>query len=203
MGYRHYFYKVEKQEVNKVKSMNFQELCDYVKGIGVKVDEDRFYFNDKKFLNREEVFEFGKLYWDDTAERIYNKGVPLFDIKEVQEKFDDYVPYIVGKEGLLEAIEIYKKKILHSYENLLVGGAEYCAPFGITIKKEDVQPIEKIREFIQDKLFWVKEFDLCDLDENHKHTVAHSWQYEHSIFNLVHLLKTIDWGKETLLFYGW
>ncbi|WP_218964433.1 hypothetical protein, partial [Bacillus velezensis] len=30
-----------------------------------------------------------------------------------------------------------------------------------------------------------------------------SWKYEYSIFELVRLLKTIDFEKETILFYGW
>lgn len=205
MGYRHYFYKVEKSAVEKVKDMRFEDLCVYAKNRGVEIyDEGGFYFNDKKFLNKVEVFEFGKLYWDDTADRIYNSGAPLFTNEETQKQFADYVPYVVGKQGLLTAIQIYKEKVIKVYKDMLVDGAEYRLPLGITVKKEDVKPIEKIREHIEDKLSWIERFDrLVDTDETKPYILTNSWQYEHTIFNLVHLLKTIDWGKDTILFYGW
>ena len=189
MGYRHYFYKVKKDDVATVKDMDFDQLCRYAQCRGVELyDEDvdgcrGFYFNDDKFLNKIEVFEFGKLYWDDTADRIYSKGVPLFTIKETQDNFDDYVPYVVGKGGLLEAIAIYREKVINIYRNLM-----------------EENDIEKIKSHIHDHAFWSGQ--IVDTDENHKY-LTRSWLYEHHIFDLVYLLKTIDWETETLLFYGW
>ncbi|MEC3756085.1 hypothetical protein P9160_01415 [Bacillus halotolerans] len=34
-------------------------------------------------------------------------------------------------------------------------------------------------------------------------SLTSSWKYEYSIFELTRLLKTIDFEKETILFYGW
>lgn len=114
MGYRHYFYLVEKTQVEAVKHMSISELYEYAKKCGSEVSEEDgekyFYFNDEKFMNKTEIFEFGKLYFDDTAERIYSKGIPLFEKQEVQEYLSDYSPFVVGKDGLLEAIKIYEKK---------------------------------------------------------------------------------------------
>ena len=201
MGYRHYFYKVKKADIETVKDMDIKQLKNYVKERGGQVYEDWMSLDD--VINQTEVHEFGKLYWDDTAERIYSKGVPLFTKSEVQEIYCDYVPYVVGKEGLLEAISIYQEKVLYYYKDLLVGGQDRQMPFGITLRQEDVKSIDKVVSHIEDKIKSICFRGLADIDEKSKWTVTPSWEYEHSIFNLVHILKSIDWEKDTLLFYGW
>lgn len=207
MGYRHYFYKVKKADIEIVKDMDYEQLLAYAENKGSEIDEwdgkKSFYFNDDIFLNKTEVHEFGKLYWDDTANRIYSKGIPLFTNPNVQEHLDDYKPYVVGKEGLLEAISIYQEKVLNFYKGLLVDGEERHLPFGITITKDDVKSIDKVVSHIEDKIWSISNRGLADIDEDNKWQVTSSWEYEHSIFNLVHILKSIDWEQDTLLFYGW
>lgn len=207
MGYRHYFYKVKKADVEAVKDMDYEGLLRYAEDNGAEINEwdgvKTFRFNDDKFLNKTEVHEFGKLYWDDTAKRIYSKGVPLFTKDEVQKGFSDYVPYVVGKEGLLEAISIYQEKVIKFYKDLLVDGQDRQLPLEITLRQEDVKSVDKLVTHIEDKIFTLLHFGLVDIDEKHKWQVSHSWEYEHSIFNLVHILKSIDWEQDTLLFYGW
>ena len=205
MGYRHYFYKVKKADIEAVKDMDMSALIEYAKECGAEVydEEESFYFNDNNFLNKTEIHEFGKLYWDDTAERIYSKGVPLFSKSEVQENFRDYAPYIVGKEGLLEAISIYQEKVLKYYKDLLVDGEERRLPLGITLTVDDVKSIDKLVEHIRDKIQSISYRGLANIDEDNKWQVTTSWEYEHSIFNLVHILKSIDWEQDTILFYGW
>lgn len=202
MGYRHYFYLVDKSKCEMVKNMTDEQLCDYAKSEGVEVEDGWFWFNDDKLLDKKEIFEFGKLYWDDTADRIYSKGEPLFTDKEVQKRVSDYVPYVVGKPGLLEAIEIYKRKIIESYKDLLVDGGEQLLPLGFVIEREDIKSIDKIRDFIHEKLKWWELFGAIDLDETHE-SICGSWQYEHRIFELVRLYKSIDWENKTVIFYGW
>lgn len=205
MGYRHYFYKVNKADVEKVKDMTWDELLDYAKEDGAKVYEEEgdFYFNDDKFLNKTKVFEFGKLYWDDTAERIYGKGVHLFTKEDVQEMVSDYVPYVVGKDGVLEAIKIYEEKVLKYYKDLLVDGKDCLLPLGLTLRKEDVKSIDKLVEHIENKIGNLGFIGLANTNEEYKWSLTRSWEYEHSIFNLVHILKSVDWETETILFYGW
>lgn len=203
MGYRHYFYKVKKADVETVKDMSHEQLFKYVKERGGDVVEEDKWINFDDVLDQTEVHEFGKLYWDDTAKRIYSKGVPLFSIDEVQEHFSDYVPYIVGKEGVLEAISIYQEKVIEYYKGLLKDGQDYSLPLGITIHKDDVKSIDKLIEHIEDKLREILCRGLADTNEENKWQVTTSWEYEHSIFNLVHILKSIDWKQDTILFYGW
>lgn len=202
MGYRHYFYLVDKSRCEAIRNMTMSELCNYAKSEGVEGGDGWFSFNDNKFLDKKEIFEFGKLYWDDTADRIYSKGEPLFTDKEVQEDVSDYDPYVVGKPGVLEAIEIYKRKIIEAYKNLLVDGGKQFLPGGFFIERDDIKSIDKIRDFIHERLKWWERLGAIDLDETHE-SISGSWQYEHQIFELVRLYKAIDWETKTVLFYGW
>lgn len=195
MGYRHYFYKCKKADIEQIREKTLAELEEYAKEKGEELS-----LLDNSILPQEEVFEFGKLYYEDTDEQIYGTGVPLFSNKEVMERFSDFVPYEVGKQGLLKAIEIYRQKIKDYYEDLLKDGATQILPFGFELPSPDITSADKIKEHIKEKLSWIKY--KVNLDETKK-TLTESWQYEDTIFNLVFLLKTIDWAKETLLFYGW
>lgn len=195
MGYRHYFYKCKKADIARIREKTLAELEEYAKEKGEELS-----LLDNSILPQEEVFEFGKLYYEDTDEQIYGTGVPLFSHKEVMEEFSDYVPYEVGEQGLLKAIEIYRQKIKDYYEDLLKDGATQILPFGFELPRPDITSADKIKKHIEEKLFWIKY--KVNLDETKK-TLTDSWQYEDTIFNLVFLLKTIDWEKETLLFYGW
>lgn len=194
MGYRHYFYLVKKSDVEKCNNIVFSELKRQYGDIDGDMDLD-------KIIPQTEIFEFGKLYYDNTAERIYNTGKPLFGDKDCQEYFEDYYPFVVGKNGLLEAIKIYKEKIISAYKSLLGDGEEVVYPLGITMT-EDISEHDKMKRFVDDRIFWIQNY-FEDIDETNKYAVSASYMYEHLIFNLIHLLKVIDWDSETILFYGW
>lgn len=89
----------------------------------------------------------------------------------------------------LKQLKYTRKKVLKYYEGLL----------------SDDKELQKARtlECVEDKIRTLSVFGLADIDETNKMKVTSSWEYEHSIFNLVHILKTIDWDKDTILFYGW
>lgn len=195
MGYRHYFYLVKKSDVEKCNNIVFDELKrQYGDADG--------YIDFGEVFPRTEVFEFGKLYYEDTAERIYNTGEPLFGDKDCQEYFEDYYPFVVGKEGLLEAIKIYKEKVINAYQSLLGDGQEVQYPLGITMT-EDISEHDKMKNFVKSRLLWIQKYHFEDINETNKYKVSKSYIYEHAIFNLIHLLKVIDWDNETILFYGW
>lgn len=206
MGYRHYFYKVSKSEVEKVKNMTIDEIFEYAKRIGTEVEEkdNYFDFNDDKFMNKQEVYELGKLYFDDTADRIYSKGIPLFRNKEVDDAVRDYCPYVVGKEGLEEAIKIYQEKTLDYYKSFIVDNKDYSNVWKLDLKTEEIKDINAIIKLVEEKIFNLLFPDyFVDTNEQNKWNLTHTWDYEYTIFSLVHILKTIDWEKDTILFYGW
>lgn len=72
---------------------------------------------------------------------------------------------------------------------------------GCTVKADDIKSVDKLAEFVQDKITWWKGQGVIDLDESHE-WLSKSWQYEHQIFDLVRLYKSIDWDKYTLIFLG-
>ena len=203
MGYRHYFYLVDKKDVELVKDKTHEELVQIAKTYGADVDEEDgyFYFNDKKFMNKTEIYEFGKLYWDDTVKRIYSKGVPLFEKEEVQECFDDYRPYVMGKDAMLEAIEIYKSKIINYYKSLIVDGDTKEFNYFYDIEPDEIKNVEVTRHITEILYHWDRMGVLDTNLENER--ISSSWMYEHQIFELVRLYKSIDWENKCLLFYGW
>ena len=190
MGYRHYFYTAKKSDIDAIQNLNLSEIFEYARNRSVDINEDENYFSfrDNKFLYQTEVFEFGKLYYDDTAERVYKTGKPLFTNSEVQNYFVDYNPYIVGKEGLLEAIKIYEDKIKSYFKDLVAG--------------ELGDPAQEALLYVQRKTNWFEYLPFVNIDEDN-YKITTSWEYEYSIFNLAHVLKSINWETDTLLFYGW
>lgn len=203
MGYRHYFYLVDKKDVEKVKDKTCDELVGLTIEYGMEVGEDRyFYFNDEKFMNKKEIFEFGKLYWDDTADRIYSKGTPLFEKEETRERFDDYRPYVMGQDAMLEAINIYKEKIIKYYKGLLKDGDTKKFEYFYDITPEDIKDMAVIARHIEDELWWWERMGAINVDLEDE-AISDSWLFEHQIFELVRLYKSIDWKNKCLLFYGW
>lgn len=189
MRYRHYFFKTNKKDVEMVMNLSYQQLKE-------KYANENDYIRLEDVLEHKEVFEFGKLYYEDIAEQIYNIGQPLFNDKECMEEFEDYMPYEVGKDGLLKAIEIYRNAIIKYLECLQVDTQNEWT-------NEVLKPQDKIKKDIENRLFWWNIKHTLDLDEEDKFSITSSLLYEHQIFNLVYLLKTIDWDDETLLFYGY
>lgn len=205
MGYRHYFYLVDKKDVELVKDKTYDELVEIARDYGVKIEdedgENYFYFNDRKFMNKTEIYEFGKLYWDDTADRIYSKGVPLFTNKATHEHFVDYYPYVMGQDAMFEAITIYKDKIIKYYKSLIVDGDTREFDYFYTIEPNSIKSVE-VANHIEDILYHWDRMGVVDTDLDHER-ISQSWMYEHQIFELVRLYKSIDWENKCLLFYGW
>lgn len=207
MGYRHYLYKIKKETTKALQNKTMEELWEEFTPQKEKDFQNSLEDKDKCLnifdIPQEDVFEFGKLYWDDTAERIYNTGKPLFENEEIQKQFDDYCPYIVTREALKIAIEIYKEKIINYYKNLFVENDKLCDPFFHI-------PIEEIKQSIQEKCVehcremmseWTRGFAINEKQDSEK--LTNSWKYEYEIFELLRLYKTFDFEKYDLLFYGW
>lgn len=202
MGYRHYFYLIEKQEVQNIKRMTYEQLLQYVELHGWESDDDWFSLMD--VFNQKKIFEFGKLYWDNTADRIYSTGVPLFDRLEVQNSFSDYRPYIVGKSGLEMAIQIYKEKILNYFKSLVKEDTIPENILALSVKPNDLK-LDVVCDAVQEKILrWSNVFGTCPVNmDEESETISNSWLFEYQIFELVRLYKSLDWDKYTVLFYGW
>lgn len=198
MGYRHYLEVVNKEEVESIRKLNKEELVNYIKSQGRSLndedEEDGFdYISFENAFSKIEVcFEFGKLYFCDTAKQIEQTGFMLFDDKELRREFGDYRPFVVGKDAVLKAIEIYTKRVIDCYKECLKEPND----------KNTRTVEEKCKREIQSHLNWCRN-GIIDIDEKRKYELANTWLYEHSIFNLGLILKTLDWDKYCLIFRGW
>ena len=192
MGYRNYLYKIEKKKANQIRNMTYKELKDKYEYDGEYVDIFKVLNLD---INKDMVFEFGKLYWEDTVPRIQKTGKKLFKSKKLNEIFEDERPYIVGEEALIESINIYKDKIKNLYIELLEKESQ-CKR-----KSEKIAILEKhIKDY---DFYWNKSlFDIVVLDKN-ENRICDSQLYEHLIWELVYQFKTIDFEKYDLIFLGW
>lgn len=219
MGYRNYFYLVPKKVVQDIQQLETEEsFYEYVSKSRYlskearkearkelktyRKDPDDCYLGLYKI--GKEVFEFGKLYWDDTAEQIENTGTKLFKEKtELAERYEDYGAYVVGKEAVLKAIEIYHNKTKTYFEDLLLSADELQKKHGWWNGIEDIG--ERCKDAVQSKVReWGNRWNIKPYDlEDNKYSIVNSWLYEYEIFELVHILKTIDWNKYDLIFMGW
>lgn len=189
MGYRNYLYTIPKKNVKKVRGKKLKELEEKY---GNKEDDNYFDYKDV-LKDMKCIFEYGKLYWDDTVERIHNTGEQLFLDEDVQDRFEDYDIYLVGKDALKVTIEIYENKIKEMYKKLLDN---------TNLSDEEIK--YKYENHIEEYNSWwrTKWMNTINLDENDE-CICNSWLYEHLIFELVRLYKTIDFEKYDLVFLGY
>ena len=188
MGYRNYLYKIPKKNVKQLRSLTRQQIID-------KYSEDEGYASFHKMIgenNAECIFGYGKLYWDDTIERIHNTGEKLFLNEQIDDLFLDEDLYLVGKKALKESIDIYKDKIVKMYEHLLDNNNNMS----------DKDLIDKYEGHLRDYKLWWTRLNALNLNENDD-CICDSWLYEYQIFELVRLYKTIDFEEYDLLFMGW
>lgn len=202
MGYRHYFEIAPKKEVEAIRNLGKRELAKYIKSQGRKPREEyeeRDYISFSNIFSKLEcVFEFGKLYWDDTVEQIQKTGEPLFKSRSLKEYFSDYDAYVVSKEAIIKAIKIYEQKVISHYEECLKAPED-------SENKFDKRTIEqKCVDSVKSSLRWCKNgIILIEPSENRKYEIADTWLYEHTIFNLAYILRTLDFDNYSLIFRGW
>lgn len=209
MGYRNYFYSANKKMVDKVRRYSYEDLAYYLDFIGSKALDIEEYDGEREMIidffnmfNQKKIFEFGKLYWDDIAERIDSHGEPLFLNKDTQDAFCDYCPYIVTKEAVKEAIDVYQEKIVNYYKELVEYKQPRRLPFGFVISRSKKHKDNKLQSMARDQYFyWSNEYAV-NLDED-SDSLTNSWMYEHEIFDLVRIYKTFDFENNYLLFYGY
>ena len=188
MAYRTYFMKIKRSVVDEVKDMAHEQL---VKRFMPETEQDDLSL---RYLPICQIFELGQLTDKDTAKRIYEKGVPLFNRKGVQDGQEEYAPYVVGKEGLLELINVFQEKITRFYEDLKVDDGEFDYPSLTAERKQELHINKMIRNW--------KNGNPVDLDAN-SDRIVRSWDYEYQIFELVRILKTFDFEKDTIVVMGW
>lgn len=203
MGYRQYFYKLEKEKVNEIQDLTEESFTKWVKeNKDVEYDLDELGIYPLYNLG-EEFFGFGKYY--ENALEVQRLGEPLFRDLNLQKQYEEEEPFIVGKDALLNVIEFQRKLIVKYYTRILNPTEEDLESIYYIGKTSE----DKMREHMESMLKeWESNFlpegvfMAYDLDEDTEE-ITKSWKYEYSIFELVRLYKYTDWDKYCLLFMGW
>jgi hypothetical protein len=196
-------YIVPRETVDDIRNLTYDELVEYAraKGILESFDESEWVCI-HGLLGGNEFHGFGKYY--ENAENIEKLGEPLFTNSDTQKHFEDYCPYVVGKEAVLCAIEDYRKKIVNWYSGLLMTQEEYdssCLPW----KKGKTTQEERIKQHLESqKREWEIIWGMFAVNTDEESTnIVRSWLYEYEIFEIAHQFKMMDWEKNTIVFYGW
>lgn len=197
MGYRHYFYKLPKAELEEIKNCKSNaELCDWAKNRGYGLED---YEDDEPYVPiyqiGKEVCGFGKHV--DWAFDMQSKNESIFGTENLSESYSHYAPVICTEDDFLLVIEYYKQKIVEYYKSLFETDHEEKV-LGITLE-------QKWKNHISNQLNeWNNDFGLCPLDtDRSRPNINRSWLYEYEIFELVRVYKTFNFENDALILLGW
>lgn len=196
MSYRHY---IEILDKDKLRLLHVEDMKD-----AAKRHRDREeWFDVEKYMEErgvelKEVMELGKY----TAEGYYLEGL---DNSKYYGEFADIISTLreelagdgtgfnlITKDNLIWVINAYKGRVVKLWEDTL----------HIINTSDDIEQLKKdMTKYFHNKIHW-KDF-LVNTDLENKWDVQNTWTYEYELFNLVHILKTVDWEKQLLFIHGW
>lgn len=213
MGYRNYFAIIEKEKADKVLNASHEEqmqFCvEYIRDdwksdpeyaeeqVKEFLERDMVdYYMIKHYLNPKEIHECGKYFDYDTSQLIKE------DCRDYSD--DDTEFCIVQPKALLVCAEHYKQNAAKWWRNII-------ASIDMTDEeiKEDWKNYPEGRPNIKERLEWHvreledKHINVLDTDIKDKYHITSSWVYEYTMFELIHLYKTIDWDKYYLIWLGY
>lgn len=212
MGYRNYFYIAEKEKVDNFFSLSHEEQMKITAEIEKKGYSDQEFakkiaqeylkenvlsdWNVRKCISAQEIHECGKYFDSETSEKI-KEGCK--DYSDGDTEF-----CIVKPEALLICAEHYKQKTIDWWENI-------AKSIDMTDEeiKNDWKNYPGGRPNIKEKLEYHirdlkdKRINVLDTDINNKFSITTSWTYEYTMFELIHLYKSIDWNQYQLIWCGY
>lgn len=204
MGYRNYFYLVDKNTAEGLSQIkNDEELKTW---LAVNNPDFLDYFKNEDYVSfldispdLEEAFEFGKLYFDEDGieNAVKKKSKPLWtkeEAPELYERFNDYGVRVCNSSVLPDIVKIYKNKILGNYNEIWETANSFL-------------PVDDKLSFltsgIERRVSEWSNFSIPPKGGPAKYDIVGSWLYEYEIFNLTALYKYIDWNKKSLLYLGY
>lgn len=189
MGYRNYLYIADKDKIEQIKDMNKEEL---IKFVGQEDEEYPPHFLDIfDKIEAEEVHEAGK--YIDYYKEIEQYMKPLFTNPEVHKYHNEENELMLADSEILQKIAtIYKEKVQAHYKDLLQENSSN--------KYDKRTQLERLIDSVQSNLTWSSYLDKLD---NNKYSLGGGWLYEHEVFNILFLMKTIDFNKKCLIWCGY
>lgn len=193
---------MEKETATKLRDMSYQEFVDiYLEGkqnnyMGVN---DLPFSEDLYRFERYVEFEIMDVVVDPDVSVEIEDEVFFRDSKLANYYYcEDQNIYEIGKEGLLKLIAYYRLKVIEDYKHSLGYPPEANEYYSMEKTNE-----EKQTAFINRKLaIWINEKnDPINLEQT-GNGLTNTFCREYTIFTFIHLLKTIDFDKQTLLMYS-
>ena len=192
MGYRNYIAVVDKESLDKIRSLSYDELIEKCGDEGYLSE---YTFEDKG-VEIKRILEIGEIVsYKENSNKLKECLSLVFSDNKINEALNNDSEFMLGNKKLLEnIIEIYRKTVVEYYT--------------------DIQNIDRIREMCFDPTinhleYFIKKCKnkISEFSENwfvsdNDNILHYTWQYEYDIFNLIYILKTFDWNKNYLLWIG-
>jgi hypothetical protein len=188
MGYRFYLSKIKNKKLREISiCKNEKELADF---LGMDYNEEEY--------NNVMVWDLSKTI-DQVSDDVHEinmgkKRNMVFDNKELNDHFNqDWTLFKINKKDLLKLIKIYEVNIIKHLTN----------------KKKEIEernPDEAKAIAITEFNYRLNEWEylgVLNLDKKEKDRICSSWSYEYNIFDLVHLYKTFNFRKNSLIIYAY
>ena len=142
--------------------------------------------NKKREITKYNLEEFSEDLYDLDFTYLDQLSKEQWGIKELFLDDDGYGYFSMSKETLMEFINNYQERLIHYYNGL-----------NEHLKKSEYKEVETLIK-VRIALLKHKTFINEDVENN---TLTSSYLIEHSIFNLVHILKTFNFKTENLFLY--
>ena len=190
MGYRHYLYKVKKEELNKIRNMTNSDLY-----ICTKSEEDDGYWSPLDLFRNNNIYALGEI--DNKLWKVLenNRIDQIFNNEEVKERMDEYDNGILNAEGFLKIMELYKEKTLDYFKGLLVDGYKESW-------REYKSSCEKLKIHMGEKIGAIEHCHEYNFNLEVER-ITDSWTFEYSLFELIRLYKTIDWENYYVVYLAY
>lgn len=224
MGYRTYIGEMPKREYNKIKVLDEKGLIGFYNIEVVDVFDGPDYWYKGVYEYGKSLHEFGK-YTGFAPPKGSIK--PFFKNKELMKRYDEHDFYVATPEFLIYVIEGYKQRVKDYYSKMvapfyqerwdtkseLIKTAKrsfssslddtYEFDFTKATPEEQTQMMVMFEHMRSMWLEWTSK-NISPVDTELKNNiVSASWKYEYAIFELTHILKTFDWKRKVMLYYGY
>ena len=130
---------------------------------------------------------------DEFIQGIRKNGRPLFNHPETYKEYIDCKPYIVGRQGIEWAVQIYEDETARLYRNILSPGQGECA-----------QAVRQRQFFARRLCLWEKHRVVSFQKHGHRwnHMLQSSClETEYLVFEFARIFWAVDWENETLVLY--
>lgn len=190
MGYRHYLYKIKKEDLNKIRNMSNSDLY-----IHTKSKEEDGWWSPTDLFREGYIYSLGEIDTKLWKTLKNNRIDEIFIQEEVKERMSDYDNGILNSDGFLNIMELYKEKVLSYFNDLLKDG------YKESWRKYKTSN-EKLKSHMEEKIRMIQNCDEYDFNLE-REQITGSWTFEYSLFELIRLYKSIDWNNYYVIYLAY